>query len=141
MLGPHGRLPVGYVLARAESREQHAALDLTLTAEAGPKWAKVLQTHIGDGLAGLNPVEVNVGDRILVKPYCAHDVELVLPDTPQEMRCERCNAREADPDAPPACIRNPEPGGAWGPHQYAPKATPEALLIVNLADVLYCELA
>ena len=134
MPGPHGRLPVGYVLARAESREQHA-LDLTLTAQEGPRWSRVLQ----GGIAQVPHIDVRPGDRILVKPYCAHDVQLVLPDTPQEMRCELCHAREADPDAPPACVRNPEPGGAWGPHQFAPKATPEALLIVNLADVLYCE--
>lgn len=130
-----GRLPIGYVLVRAEDPRKHA-LDLSLTAEEGPKWSRVLQVNPAQAIGELVR---SVGDRILVKPYCAHDVKLVLPDTPEVSVCELCNAPESDPDTPPSCLRNPSVLEGHGPHQFVPKATPEALLIVDLRDVLYCE--
>ena len=141
-----GRLPVGHVLARLEQPKGHY-LDLSQTAQEGPKWMKVLQTARLIAMTGEDcgpatlgqAVMVNVGDRILVKPYCAHDAKLVLPDTPEVSVCELCNASQDDPECPPACLRNPDVREGYGPHQFVPKATPEALLIVNLADVLYCE--
>ena len=131
-----GRLPVNHILVRLEDpTAQKHALDLTLTAQEGPRWAFVLQA----GDLENPPIVANPGDRVSVKQYTGYDVNLVLPDTPQTMRCERCNAAQDDPDGPPACLRNPSVLEGYGPHEFVPKATPEALLIVDLRDVLYCE--
>ncbi len=150
MARPHGgRLPVGFVLARLEDpKAQQHALDLTLTATEGPRWATVVQAGLqqdhpeyvsGRVTKVSNPIYAAVGDRILVKQYTGYDVELVLPDTPETMRCELCNAAQDDPEAPQVCIKAPNPLGGYGPHTFVPKATPEPLLIVNLEDVLYVE--
>ena len=136
-----GRLPLGYVLVRIEDSKAQHALDLTLTATEGPRWGKVIQAGQASMLVMdiRLPIIAQPGDRVLVKQYTGYDVQLVLPDTPQTMRCERCNALQDDAETPPLCLRNPTPGEAYGPHEFVAKASPEPLLIVNLADVLYCE--
>ena len=133
-----GRLPLGYVLCRLEDpKAQQHVLDLTLTATEGPRWAKVLQAT-SEFLVDA-PIRANIGDRVLVKQYTGYDVRLVLPDTPQTMRCGLCNALQDDPETPPACLRNPDVLDGYGHHLFVPKATPEPLMIVDLRDVLYCE--
>ena len=139
-----GRLPIGFILCRLEDpKAQQHVLDLTLTAQEGPRWARVIQRDpsAGPGIGTHHeiPIAANPGDRVLVKQYCAHDVELVLPDTPEEMVCAFCNALQADPDVPPACLRRPDVVQGHLPHEFALRATPEPLLIVNLADILYVE--
>ena len=145
-----GRLPVGFVLCRLEDpKAQQHVLDLTLTAQEGPRWARAIKVspqkvhpveeHPGIIVEAADPIYVEIGDRVLVKQYTGYDVQLVLPDTPETMRCGLCNAAQDDPECPPACLRNPDVREGYRPHQFVPRATPEALLIVSLADVLYCE--
>ena len=145
-----GRLPIGFILVRLEDpKSQQHALDLTLTAQEGPRWAKAIKVAPqnvypieeapGIVVEAADPIYVERGDRVLVKQHTGYDVQLVLPDTPETMRCDLCGAPQDDPETPPACLRNPDVREGYGPHLFVPKATPEALLIVNLADLLYCE--